>query len=989
MLKSTLTALLTLTLTNLFAQFPVFKQYTVEQGLPTNEINDIAQDSLGNLWLATDNGVCKFDGVRFQTLKNPDGVKGNTYFAIQPGLDGKLWVINSLLEIVYPKDEILQAYRYNDTILKYMNHPNKNFLDFYFDRDDNLFLCAKHSSALAIMNDGQLNQSWMNQRELTDYHAVIEPLEDRRFFQSYTRLESAGLDSRQGLLLRTGTAEIVDTVYKYVGLMQSTITPDGGRYYTYSGWLNKVEGESVRRVNHFDMQINALVSYRNNLLLGGDGMYMLKGDSAIQLIDQFDVTSIFVDHENTVWVGTKKSGLLSFPDLDMICVDQELTNPLDGVKSIGFLKDRIVLGGNSCQFIMLKGFEPLPMKHQISGDDYRISEILSHDDTIYYVTEADRLYTLTAEGGQKIIYPKQVNFGDFTSQFALIAKGLIKTPKGDIITMGNHGLWRKRGDSLISVMTEFSQYITIRTAVQISDDLYLLGTKEGLFRYDRKGGMQHLTEYEQLQNNISEIRHLNGDWLVVVVKGDGLAFIKGTALRSYLSLEELGVKTIQHVNYHHGWLWLATDKGVHRLKFDPNWQAHEQLFYTSKDGLLSDFVYQVKFLHDKAHIATQKGLVILPERSFMPHVHPPLLTLKRARLMAEGTTVNQGEELPYNTGGIRFQLEGVSLKSAGDVKYHYRMIGRDTSWYETSEADIRIPTLLPGIYQFEAFMTDHWGVKSDPVSFAFAVAPPFWRTWWFILVMVLLLSLIIWMGYRYRINQVKDRMNAAQEKNRLARQALYSQMNPHFTFNTLNSIQQYILNNDKREASKYLTRFSRLMRSVLDNSKASEVSLFEEINTIKQYLDLEKLRFGGKMEYHIEVDDHIDEDDTLIPPMIIQPYVENAIWHGMANNDGIGMIRIGFWPDNGQLICSVKDNGIGVTKSLELRNKSGTGRKSHGMNITRDRLTLLLGSEYAETAVQILDNSATDPKETGTTVIIRIPLLNRSKNRKATGQNRK
>jgi ligand-binding sensor domain-containing protein/putative methionine-R-sulfoxide reductase with GAF domain len=214
-----------------------------------------------------------------------------------------------------------------------------------------------------------------------------------------------------------------------------------------------------------------------------------------------------------------------------------------------------------------------------------------------------------------------------------------------------------------------------------------------------------------------------------------------------------------------------------------------------------------------------------------------------------------------------------------------------------------------------------------------------------------------------------------QKMTEVEMQALRAQMNPHFIFNSLNSINRYIVKSDQATASLYLTRFARLIRLILDNSNSKNVILSHELEALKLYIEMEALRFDKKFEYNIIVDKSVNPDSVELPPLIIQPYVENAIWHGLLHKDTPGCLTITVsMPEENMLQCIIEDNGIGRQKAKELRSKSATTRKSLGLKLTENRLALL--NKYAEinASIDIIDLTNGDDGPGGTKVILKIPV---------------
>ncbi|MDB4292774.1 tetratricopeptide repeat protein [Maribacter sp.] len=222
-------------------------------------------------------------------------------------------------------------------------------------------------------------------------------------------------------------------------------------------------------------------------------------------------------------------------------------------------------------------------------------------------------------------------------------------------------------------------------------------------------------------------------------------------------------------------------------------------------------------------------------------------------------------------------------------------------------------------------------------------------------------------------NEEITRAQLSEELQALEMKALRAQMNPHFLFNSLNSINTMILNDEPHNASKYLSKFSKLVRLMLENSEQSKVSLKDELDTLEAYIQLEAIRFNNKMDYKIEVADEIDQEGTYLPSMVLQPFVENAIWHGLLHKDQKGLLTVNIKETNDNLLCSIIDNGVGREKSLTLKKDGGLKKKSMGIKITTDRLKLLTKQKIKD-VINIIDLKDHDNKALGTQVNIQIPL---------------
>ena len=332
-----------------------------------------------------------------------------------------------------------------------------------------------------------------------------------------------------------------------------------------------------------------------------------------------------------------------------------------------------------------------------------------------------------------------------------------------------------------------------------------------------------------------------------------------------------------------------------------------------------------------------------------------------------------------NFFSVAFSAKAYTLGSK--CRFRFRLKNFE-DWQEAGSRRYANYTNVPGgQYVFQVQVANNEGIWSPRLlEMPVAIDTAWYATWWFRIGAVALALALIYGTYRYRILQIRrqERLRTAFEKQlaNVEMSALLAQMNPHFLFNCLNSIDSYIIRNESKKASEYLNNFARLMRLILNNSRTNYISLKDELESLELYLQMESLRFKDKFEYEIIVDGHLDPNSINIPPMLIQPYVENAVWHGlMHKDDGQGKVTIRVREHADTLTCTVEDNGVGREKAMALKpNKTGKNRQSMGMQITKDRMEIINKLYDANTRVQIIDlyDEARVPR--GTRVELTIPI---------------
>ena len=225
-----------------------------------------------------------------------------------------------------------------------------------------------------------------------------------------------------------------------------------------------------------------------------------------------------------------------------------------------------------------------------------------------------------------------------------------------------------------------------------------------------------------------------------------------------------------------------------------------------------------------------------------------------------------------------------------------------------------------------------------------------------------------------RLESARINSELQQKATELEMQALRAQMNPHFIFNSLSSINRFILQNNRNQASEYLTKFSKLVRLILQNSQVSLIPLESELESLQLYLELEAVRFEHHFSYKVIIDNELDVMALRVPPLVIQPYAENAIWHGLMHKEDKGSLEIAIFQDADYLCCKITDDGIGRKKAQDLKSRSANSHKSMGMRITADRISLLQRQTTLQTLITITDLVLSDGTPAGTEVLLKLPL---------------
>lgn len=392
------------------------------------------------------------------------------------------------------------------------------------------------------------------------------------------------------------------------------------------------------------------------------------------------------------------------------------------------------------------------------------------------------------------------------------------------------------------------------------------------------------------------------------------------------------------------------------------------------DGLSSGQVNNVYVANGKIYAATQKGVSILtmselkPKNNLLPNTF-----ITKASWGEKNLLGLSNPEIEYEKGSIVFSFVAPQFTFPENVIYQYRL--NENAWSETKNTSVEFNSLQPDKYTFSIRSRSASFKWSNTASFKFKIPQPFYMAWWFYAAIILLVIAVLTFVYRSRLKRLKKEQQVKilyeQQINRFKIQALQAMMNPHFVFNSLNAIQQQVNLGNTDKARTYLSRFAQLLRMNLQTVNSDFVPLDEELERIKLYLETEKIRLEEKLSYNISKSEKVP-DDILIPSMIIQPFVENSIWHGIMPSEKNGTVKISIDKKSEQLIIEIEDDGIGLEASKAKR-KSDAKSEHYGIKLINDRLKTISENLKQDCSVELLDK--TNSNFSGTIVKIKLPFL--------------
>jgi len=940
-----------------------FKNFTREDGLPDNYIRSLHESPDGNLWVGTDRGLSVYDGYLFHTLavKDERTLRIN---ALASQSDGTLWAATDQGLFVV-KDSLLQPFselsRLNNTFLRAC----------LVDQNDQLWVAGLEG--LWKIEDRQLAYFGLEEGLTNlDIHALTE---DQRG-QIWIATATSGVNIYNGHeIIRFDYSDEIEES----GVANCIFEDREGQIWIGTSqkgafvWDPKAQTRAFISVDEGleSPSIQAFADDRwGNIWLGtsGGGLSCYSGRQFLHynlrngLTDEH-VYAICAENSERVWFGTAKGiSLLNRGQLTHF----NASTGFKDVKVKALFVDqtkRLWIGteGKGLAFRDSSGFHWIRSWQGLAGD--HVLDILQDS--------LGHLWVATADAGiTELIPDPQDSLGrSFLFERYAQTQGLPDTYIYQLMLDQQKRLWwagRNRGIGYFD-----------------GEGMVLIGKEEGLKN----------TEVRCLAED--EFGHLWGG-----MRRGGLFRMRekqGTYQFDYYGKAEgLSSDNIYLLAFDaSGDLWAGSEKGVDRLSFDAEQNIIEIRHYGAAEGFQGGETCTNAVDADGAKglwFGTLRGLTRYLPGTTRKNTQAPQLNITEVRLFYEpllntiyADKVDPWKGLvaplsfPYNQNHLGFSFIGVNHANPEAVDYQWMLQGTETEWSPPrKERTASFANLPPGDYTFLLRAYNEDGVVNEnPLQQSFTIRPPFWQTWWFRLAAIATLSLLLFWFIRSRINRIKRRAQREREqleleKNLLAleQKALQLQMNPHFIFNALNSIQGLITQQDHRTARYQLAKFSKLMRATLENSRSPVISLDQEIETLENYLALEQFSRNNSFDFEILVVDDLDREALQIPPMLIQPFVENAIKHGMAKEVENGKIKVQFSIAGQSLECIVEDNGVGRERATQIKSQQEAQHQSMALQVTRERLELL----GAEQRMKIVDLKDSDGKVLGTRVMLKLPL---------------
>jgi Histidine kinase/Y_Y_Y domain len=939
--------------------------YDTKDGLPSSTIYNGVQSKDGFIWFATENGLSRFDGKHFTNFTTRDGLPDNDIVNVFVDSKNRVWALPFKPALAYYQNGSFHNAA-NDTVLKKLDITS--FISEIIEDKWGNLICREATVLHIIYANGaikrikQLNgknfstKSYPGLDKNGEYRVIISMTPDSVFYPVLNRLDPF-FNAKNGSFnlltpeLDVGASEYIEkkpdriciknhsfaTVVPPSNIINVKLAGPGQIAYNTSDGTRVYDVETQKWTNHF--------------------------------LAKETVNNMFTDKEKNTWFCTKSSGIFRLPSLQIKSKKFYAEKAESGVNCITKVAGSIIIG-TGWGAIWKKEASDVFTRFLIRGN---------------YTPSGKIAALIPYHNNQLIIGSHYIEKATITENTITITKRFpfIVGLKTCVLNKEKLLMALSNVSSLVDLTLEkhYDIFDQRSTCAVEKDSGYYIGTLKGLYYKPFNDKAQLLGEvFPVLTNRITALAVGSDNTLWVATMGGGVVALKNRQI-IYTITEKDGLTSNNCLSIFASRenVWIGTNNGLNRIAI--NKKNAPPTTYTLNDGLCSNIITTIYADSTTVYVGTPKGLSYFNATNIsFPSTACDLQftgIYVSDKYMAYDST---GFSLPHKNNDIKFEFAGISFKSAGEITYQYRLLGLHNDWRTTAENSLSFPSLPSGSYTLQLKAINKYGVESPMKEISFTIQKLLWEKTGFIVLTGLLTLLAVWQLFLWRIRIVKykesEKTKLSQHMAELEQTALRAQMNPHFIFNCLNSIQHILAEKGAGEAGKYIATFSSIIRQTLDYSGRQLITLKEEISYLNNYLGLQQMRFSHGFNYFIHTDNAIDLHTTLIPGMLLQPFLENSIQHGIAGKrNGQGNITVSIIEQNNSLVCSLEDNGVGREKALQQKMQDTNGyHESRGIPITLNRINAYNQLFNCSISVNVDDIISNEGSVEGTRVQIFIPL---------------
>ncbi len=701
----------------------------------------------------------------------------------------------------------------------------------------------------------------------------------------------------------------------------------------------------------------------------GRGVYVFEGNwqksDGRHLLNGYTVTSLAQDREGNFWMGTEGYGVFFTSCIDFnfytLPGDDRRLNVID----LAIAGNRLWLSSSDKRVYTGK------VGHGEVKDLHRVNVKEPYDWIRHIVVDNDGYLWLSSTSHLRYDPAGFPRPPDTVITTTIIAKG-----QGDAIILASKvwGVCTYEGGQLVSSLKTDSTR-RVYAILQDPDHSIWLGTLYGLYQYSDgverfKGGSSPF-----LQERIGALCRLK-NLLVVGTSAHGLLFLRGDSVVDHLTTEEglIGNSVRALFVQNDSTLWVGMKDGLNRIVFNDSYDRYTLEGYGSSDGLPSREINSIGMHDGYIWLGTGNGLVSFDPGKLEPHLSAPMIRIEGVQINGRDTIISDQYVLDHDQNNIRVKFMGITYRSREGVRYRYMLSNYNDQIVQTNNPWANFLNLSPGEYTLYVNAGNLHGIWNErPEIIHFTIRKHYTEAVWFILLVIALILAVASGLTLFLRRQRKIKERSAYELARTEQRMFRLQMNPHFVFNALLAIQGYMYNNQPHEAGRYLTSFAKLIRHTLYGSTEDFIHLDKEVEALQYYLDLQRMRFNNMFDYNIEIDGDIMPEAILIPPLLIQPFLENSIEHGLQHKAGRGLLELKIVNSGNAIEVIIDDNGIGRENAMNLQHAKEKLHKSMGQDIVRKRIESLNMIMTQKIRLEIIDLKDEQGNAMGTRVILHLP----------------
>jgi len=938
-----------------------YKNFTVADGLPSSMVYCISKDKDGRLWFGTQFGVSIFNGNTFKNIGREDGLKETEVFLIYHDSRDIAWFCPFGHGVWYFQNGAVHSISEPpEKGSLFLTHKRKIFEDhngdiWYLGRDA---FRIRNDSIVRIIN----GKSYLFFNYLYDSNAQLNLVSENGLikYKNDTLENPLFPDPIIPTSICRGVCRIGQNFYYYLNsriiLLQFD---DSGRI-------------TIQKTYNWKYDINRIKSLDDKniwLLSEGHGAFhvnLTTGDTTKFLTDK-SVSDVILDDEGNFWFSTLDKGIFKVNKTLVKIYNKPAGLASDEIITVTSDGNKTIWAGTSKGTInLISDFVISGKKLDFDEGNNRIMDVKTDNRGNMYVASDNGLYRFNKF--QNKIAEEKTTFKTFKC-IHIHSDSIIYTGSAtSCLKLRANDLYRE------------NEWKGRTTAIAGFDDLkILIGTIEGLYFISSDSSrIFQLPEY-RVDEKINYVVKGKNNVVWVATHSAGVFALDGKRRRQFSTVNGLLSNSCKHIfsDTLTGDIWISTNQGLNKI--EPSWSLNGGYHisgFTMDDGLPSNEINQTFVEGSHVWIATANGLALMQNYSQQPEQKPKIFI--REISVQDSTYLNPLEiNLPHWNNSLGMVVEGLSLSAGKRISYKYKLSGLEQKWNFSSDNLITYAPLPPGNYELAVIaMHPHAGIESSPAIVKITIRSPFWKKGWFITGVLISAASCLFIIYRKRLKRIKRESEVKNQLLQLEITSIRAQMNPHFIFNSLNSIQDFIFKNQKELANEYLSSFSGLMRMVLDNSNTNFIVLSREIEFLRSYLKLEQLRLNHKFEYSIEADEGINTWEIEIPTMILQPLVENAVIHGISRKLGKGKITVRFKLKENVFSCIVEDDGTGRRSFATNGFTEGENHKSFGIKAINERINILNNMNEVRIQMSMIDLKSELQHPSGTRIELDIVSLN-------------